>query len=461
MAQKNEKMLAEAPFRTLVLKLCVPTIVIMVVMVVYNMADVFFIGQTGDPYMIAAVSLCGPMFSLLSGIGTLLGSGGCTVISLALGRGDKSAVQRTSSLCFYGALLLGALFSVIVLGGLNRVCVLLGADETTLSYTRDYLIIIAAAAPVTMFTNVFTNLIRADGAASASMAANLAGTVTNIILDPVFILGLHMGVSGAAIATILGNIVSAVYLIFYVTRRRPDYSLRIRDLSLRAENVFPVVSLGLPLAFSTVLMSFTHVIANNRMMQYGAIAVAARSVAGRLGMLATMIIMGICMGMQPAISYSYARGDRARLRSVLKGTGVTAVVLGAAIAAVCWVLREPVLLAFIDSQEVLELGRSMVLPSVLVGPFYALYQLMTTYLQATGRAGYATMASLLNKAILFLPALFVLEALFGMYGIVYSGFAADVLSVPAAYLLVRLSRSKGAQEKERERADSPMPSSAS
>ena len=436
----SEELLGSAPFSVLLLKLCVPTIIIMVVMVVYNMADVFFIGQTGDPNMIAAVSLCGPMFSLLSGVGTLLGSGGCTVISLSLGKGDKSSVRRTSSLCFYGALILGAIFSVIVLFNLDKICLLLGADAATLAYTRAYLMIIAAAAPISMFTNVYTNLIRADGAAAASMAANLTGTVTNIVLDPVFILGFHLGVTGAAAATAIGNVVSAVYLIWFVTSKRKEYSMHLRDLIFRPAVVWPIVSLGLPLAFSTILMSFTQMIANNHMMRYGAIAVAARSVAGRLGMLITMIIMGICMGMQPAISFNFAKGDNARLRKILRNTGATAILTGLILAVFCYLLREPVLLAFIDNEEVLSMGRLMVMPSVLTGPFYALYQLEATYLQSTGRAGYATIASLLNKAILFLPVLFILEALFGMYGIVYTGFAAEVLSVPAAFLLVKLSQ---------------------
>lgn len=434
---RNQETLEKAPYTKLLVTLCVPTIIIMLVMVIYNMADIYFIGRTKNEDMIAAVSLCSPLFSILSGLGTLFGSGGCTSISLALGRGDTDRVKKISALCFYGSVVLGTLFLVVVLTLLSPASKMLGADEATLGFTKDYLRVIAIGAPVILFSNVFMNIIRADGAAKESMIANLLGTVTNIVLDPVFILAFHMGVTGAAVATVLGNAVSAAYIVWYCLKKASCYSFGFRDVTLRRDIALPVVTLGLPMAFSTILMSCSHMVSNNLMMNFGSTAMSAQSVAGKINMLISMTAMGLCMGMQPAISFNYARGDRKRTGEIIKKTAVTSMIVGGVLTAFCFIFRDKLIVAFIDSENVLSLGRFMLTASLIMGPFYGLYQLCTTYLQSTGKAGYATFASLLNKGLIFLPVLFALHAAFGLYGIACTGPVTDALSLVAAFLLCR------------------------
>ncbi len=439
---KNQEILERGRYTKLLLTLCVPTVIIMLVTVLYNMADIFFIGQTKSEDMIAAVSLCSPLFSILSGLGTLLGNGGCTTISLALGRGDTKSVKNVSALCFYGSLALGGVFMAAALFFLAPICRLLGADEATIGYTENYLRVIAVGAPIMLFSNVFLNLIRADGAARQSMVANLLGTVTNIVLDPIFILTFEMGVTGAAIATVLGNAVSALYIIWYCLKKVNYYSFHPGDLTLKREIAVPVITLGLPMAFSTILMSVSHMISNHLMMDYGSAAMSAASVSGKINMLLSMTAMGICMGMQPAISYNYARGDKNRTREIVKKTALTCVVVGSALTVFCFLFRDTLIKAFIDSERVLTLGRFMLTASLIMGPFYGLYQLCTTYLQATGRADYATFASLLNKGVIFLPVLFLLHALFGLYGIACTAPVTDALSLLAAFLLCKMAEKK-------------------
>lgn len=432
----NEKLLREGSFGQLLLKLCIPAIVIMVVMVVYNMADVFFIGKLKDPYMIAAVGLSGPVFSILSGLGTLFGSGGCTVISLALGKGDHARVRRVSALCFYGSTLFGIVFAAAVLLFLEPVCQLIGADETTIAYTMDYLRVIMLFAPVSIFSNVFLNLIRADGAARESMIANVLGTAMNIVLDPLFILVFRWGVTGAAVATGLGNCTSAAYLLWYMYRNRNLYSVKPADAKPRSNLLFPVVSLGLPMAFSTILMSFSHMLSNNLLVSYDSIAVAAQGVASKVGMLNSMIAMGLCMGMQPAISFNFSAQNRERTVMILKRTCLTTAITGAVISLVSFLFRDALIAAFIDNAAVVSIGRVALLASVTVGPLYGIYQMATTYFQSTGQAGYATLCSLLSKGIIYIPVLYILNAVFHMYGILFTGAVTDVLSLIAAVALV-------------------------
>ncbi len=433
---QNEQLLKEGRFSALLLRLCVPSVVIMAVMVLYNLADVFFIGKLQDPYKIAAVSLAGPVFSILSGLGTLLGSGGCTVISLALGRGDRKTIRRVSAFCFYGSLLVGVVFAAAVLLFLKPLCTLLGADSSTLRDTAAYLRILACFAPVSLFSNVFMNLIRANGSARESMIANLAGTLTNVVLDPVFILLFRWGVEGAALATGLGNGVSAVVLLCCLRKKDSPFSLRLSEARPGWALTGKVFSLGLPMAFSAVLMSVSQVLSHNLLVAHDTVAVAAQSIAGKVGMLISLLVMGICIGIQPAVSYNYAARNRARTAEILKKTCLITVILGTVLSGLCLVFRDAILGAFSRDASVLAIGRVTLLASVLVGPVCGIYQMATTYFQSTGRAGCAAVCSVLNKGLLFIPVLFLLDRQFGMVGIFFTGAVTDLLSLAIAVLLV-------------------------
>ncbi len=432
---KNQLMLENAPYHKLILSLCAPTVIIMVVMTIYNMADTFFIGQTGDANKIAAISLCSPLFSILTGIGTLLGSGGCTSCSLAYGRGDQGRIKAIASDCLIGAVVLGLIFSAIVLSSAPAIAGFLGANAETLDFTVSYLCILAIGAPVILFSNIFTNLIRADGSAAQSMVSNLIGTVTNIVLDAVFILVFGWGVAGAAIATVIGNAAGSIFLIFYIIKKKPEMRFSLRSASLQSEIVVPLFTLGLPLCCSTVLMSISHIFSNNMMVSYGNTALAAQGVAGKVGMLISMTLMGICMGFGPAISYNYAGRNFDRMYEIIRKTITLSVVVGTVLSVVCFLARNPIVAAFIDDPEVIGKAQIMVFASLITGPFYGIYQICQTFLQSTGKAGYATLVSALEKGIIFLPALFIMNRLFGMYGIIFTGCISMALSLVVAIFL--------------------------
>ena len=446
---RSEEMLRSGAYLQLACHLCIPTILIMLVNVLYHMADVFFIGQTKSPHMVAAVTLAGPMFSILSGLGVLLGNGGCTAMSLALGRGEYEKVKQTSAFAIYASLFLGLLFSGMVLPLLHPICQLLGTDEETLSYTADYLRIIAAGAPVIMLTNVIPSLIRADGSTTSSMIGNMIGTALNIVLDPLLILHLQMGVSGAALATLIGNIGGLIYYLYFLFTRGKLYSLSPRDISLRGGLPFTVIRLGLPMSCATILMSISSAISNHLMMSYGSIAIAAQSVAGRIGMIISMTVMGICMGMQPAISYNYGSKNYRRLIEILWKTTALSVVAGSLLSLFCLLARDSLLRSFLDRSEVLSIGRICMLASILVGPFLGFYQMCTTYLQATGKSNEALLVSLLEKGLFYIPVLFLMRWLYQMYGIVFASTVTTVLSAMVAlYFCYRDFRRELGKKKE-------------
>ena len=433
-AVSNEEMLRSGNYRMLALKLCIPAVLIMIVMVLYHMADVFFIGQTGDPNKVAAVSLASPMFSILSGLGVLLGNGGCTAISLALGKGDYDRIKKISAFAVWGAVLAGAVFAAAVLALMNPVCRLLGANGETEAFTAEYLRIIAIGAPVIMLTNVVPALIRADGSTTDSMIGNMIGTVLNIALDPLLISTFGMGVSGAALATVAANAVSLVYYAYFLRRKGKIYSVSPRHVSLKKDVVWTVISLGLPLSISTILASVSGAVANNLMMTYGSVAVAGQSVASRIGQMVSMVVMGICMGMQPAISFNYGAGNKKRLTEILIKTTGLAVIAGTVLSALCLIFRDQLLNAFLNNPEVLQIGRVCLLAAVVIGPFYGFYQICTTYLQAAGKSRQAIIVSLLEKGIVYIPMLLLMNLMFGMYGIVFAATVTTVISAVAALI---------------------------
>lgn len=425
---ENQNMLEKGSFSKLFMNMCVPTIVIMLVMVVYNMTDTYFIGKTNDPYKIAAISLCAPVFSILSGLGTLLGSGGCTIISILLGQKNMNKIKNVTSFCFYGAILLGIFFSILFLLNLDWIAVQIGANTDTLTYVKDYLKIVACFAPILLFTNIFMNLIRADGAAKQSLISNMLGTLVNVILDPILILVFHLDVAGAAIATVIGNLVSAMYILYYVLKKQKCFSLSIKDFTLKKETIFPVLTLGLPLACSTILMACSTMFMNQILMSYGTLVVAANGVSSKANMLISMILMGICTGLQPAISFNYGANNLKRMHEIIKKIGILVVGIGCVLTIGCFIFQEQFVYLFIQNKEVVSLAQKMLVASILSGPIYGLYQLETTYLQSTQKAFSSTVLSLLNKGLVYVPVMILLNLNFGLFGIFYTVPITDTIS---------------------------------
>jgi putative MATE family efflux protein len=435
MASKSQKMLEEGSFGQLILKLSLPAVLVIIIMIIYNMADTYFIGQTGDPNKISAISLSMPVFTVLSGIGTLFGNGGATTISIALGQRDESKIQRITAYCLAGCLVIGIGFWAVVFFLAQPLAVLLGADASTMDFTITYLRTFSLASPMVLFSTSFGSIIRADGDATTAMIPNMAGTFANMILDALFILVFHWDVFGAAFETVLGNALSCVILVWILVRKKQNFLPHISRLSLEKEIVVPVTTLGLPMTFSTMLGSISSTIQNRMMMSHGSVYLAAQSVSGKVGMLITMLIMGFCMGMQPAISYNFGSRNYRRMYQVIRDTGIFTMCLGVVLTVICAVFKNAIVAAFIDNDEVIACGQVFVIAAVIVGPVYGVYQLCQTFMQATGKVSFAIFTSLLDKGIIYLPVLYLMDRFYGAYGIAFAHAVTMVFSIALALLL--------------------------
>ncbi|SFG02831.1 putative efflux protein, MATE family [Lachnospiraceae bacterium C7] len=423
----KQSKLEEGKVWSVIASLAIPTVIITMVMVVYNMADVFFIGKTGDVNMINAISVCMPIFPIIQAFGTLIGAGGCTAISVALGEKNLEKSKKISSFCFYFCVVAGLAMTIVLSVFTEPIMSLLGASESYKEYGMLYLRFLALGCPVMMFSNGFVNIMRADGSMKEPMIANLSGTIVNIILDPIFILGFDMGVAGAAIATVLGNVLATVILLKLLRGKKYFLSLSPKKLELSYDTALHPMALGFPIASGTILMSFSYMVLNNLLLTIDANAQGAFGIGRSIMLLSTMTQLGICMGVQPAVSYNYGRGDGKRVREfVLKAT-MACVIFGLAIAFICIVGRDAILRAFIDDIAIMGYGRKIIFGCFITAPIYAIYQSAVTFLQATDSAKWSAIITVLRQGIILIPAMIILNMYWGFDGIVYCFAVVDVI----------------------------------
>ncbi len=415
--------------------MAIPAMVSMLVMIFYNIADMFFIAFLKDSAMVAAVSIVGPVFSLIMAFGSMIGAGGCNVVAKALGDQNRGLVKLYSSVCCWGSIVLGIILAVLILAGQNLVLKFLGANEDMWDYARDYLFVLSFGAPAMIFSTAFANILRGVGAVKEGMVANLMATVTNVLLDPVLILLLELGVTGAAVATVLGNVVGCVYLLRYILKSDSGLSPSLSG-SLKYPKAFAtVIAVGLPNAVSTSLSSFARVFANQLLVGYGTLAVAAMAAAGKSTMIIGMIQMGLCMGVQPLLAYHYGAKDGAKLKETIAKLALLTFVVGGSITVLCMFKSGWVVSLFLKEPEALELGQRMVRLLVISGPFLGFFYIGSNFLQASGNAAMATLVSALRQGILLIPMLFAMNHFFGVTGNIWAHIVADMAAAVIAVVL--------------------------
>ncbi|MDD2374387.1 MAG: MATE family efflux transporter [Eubacteriales bacterium] len=431
-----------------ILHASVPAMITILVMMIYNMADMFFIGKLGDPMQIAAVALVGPVMSILSGLGTLVGSGGCAAIATELGKKNLSRVRQMSSFSMYASVGMGLIFTISVFLFQQPILRLIGTTANTKAFAGIYLSIIALGAPIMTYASASANIVRAEGAVRESMLGNMLGSIVNIILDPIFILVLDLGVAGAAIATILGNLSAAIFFTIFFKYRSRNLTVSPRSFTLHPSISVKVLSLGLPTAIGVLLVSFSSILKNNLVVGYGDTVIAAMGVAGKTTMIVGMLQMGLAMGIQPVIAYNFGAKNFERMAALLKRTAFITVILGSALTIAVLIGRSSFIRFFIDDAAVIAYGQKIVLISVLTGPIAGINYISTMFLQATDKASHATLVSVLRQGLFFLPTMYTLNYFFALDGLLISQPLADIAAtiLGLSLMLLRYREIRGTRK---------------
>ena len=451
MAQTNSKtyLFETMPIPKAVMELSIPMVVTSLVMVIYNLADTFFVGMLNDPVQNAAVTLAYPVMLAFNAVNNLFGVGTSSMMSRSLGRGDHEMVRTSSAFGFYGALFSGLAFALACTVFKAPLMQLLGADATTWDATANYMLWTVSFGAMPAILNVVQGqMVRAEGASLHASIGTMSGCVLNIILDPIFILpwGLNMGAAGAGLATFLSNCVACGY--FFVLARVKKGStfvcLDIRKLkNLSKDVVFGILGVGIPASIQNLLNVTGSTILNNFTAVYGAAAVAAMGVSHKINMLPIQVCMGFSQGIMPLVSYNYASGNRKRMKdSILFAMGIILPIM-ALVTVGYWFGAPTLIQLFMDNPEIVAYG-SQFLRGMCLGMIFLCIDFMAVGVFASlGMGKYSLTFAILRKVVLEIPLLFVLNYLFPLYGLAYAQFLAEViLAIAALVMLVRIFRQK-------------------
>lgn len=438
----KKSLFTDAPISEAVTKMALPCVISSLILIIYNMADTFFVGQTQNAFQVAAVSLTNPVFVLFIAAANLLGIGGSAMISILLGQNKKEKVKSVSSFCCYASIIIGILSCLLILIFMNPLLKLLGSSPDTYQFSKDYLFYIALGGPFILFSNAFGHIVRGEGASNISMIGGLIGTIVNIILDPIFILTLNMGTAGAAIATVIGNIAGCLYYLWYFNKGESSLSLNPCYLAGEKKIMLQTTNIGIPSGINSALMSVSTILFNNVVVSYGDTPLAAMGIVTKIYLLIVFIHMGISNGVQPLLGYNYGCGNHKRFFSILKFSALCTVVLGTILSGVCIVFRYPIIRLFIDNTSVINYGAKMLMATSLAGPVLGILFLCITSMQALNNPFSSTMLSVCRQGIFFIPLLYTLNFLFGLTGVIYTQTVTDYLTVIISVFFLKSSLKK-------------------
>ena len=447
------------PIPKAVSKLAIPTILGMIVTIVYNLADTFFVGQLKDPYQIAGVTITMPVFIILLSLGYIFGVGGSSFISRLLGNKDFEMAKRTSSFAFYACLALGLVCIGVGVLLINPLLTLCGSSPETHQYAWDYLIVILLGSPAIMLSFSMGQVIRAEGASKEAMIGMMIGTVVNIGLDPLLIFTCNMGVTGAAIATVFSNLLSVLYYMWYFIRKSKNLTISPKYLKIDKIMLKNVFTIGLPASLNEMLFSASNIILNRFAVGYGDDVIAAIGVVFKVNMFPVLILMGLCQGVQPLIGYNYASGDQKRLKGIMKFTGISAVIIGSVFTVLLFFLGHFAVEAFAPGQETVIRYGTQFLNAVMISvPVIGLVFLFTSAFQSMGKGIPSMVLSLSRQGFIFIPTIIIANAVIGLNGIVYAQPIADLVSTILAIVMFTIiwKRDRKKREKQEVQAAPPM-----
>ncbi len=421
--------------------MAVPTIISQLIVLIYNLADTWFIGQTDDPYMVAAAALVSTVFLMITGLSNLFGVGGGNLVVQLLGRRQEDEARRAASLSLVMAAGSALLFSLLCLAFMDPLLYLLGASENTIGYARQYLIpvVIIGALP-TLLANTMSTMLRNVGYSKEAGFGVSLGGLLNVGLDPLFMFVLlpkGYEVLGAALATLLSNLVSFVYFIVVYQKVRSKTVLalprrieRVQKSSMRA-----IFSVGVPAALSLLLYDLTNIIINKLSSGHGDIELAAMGIILKVERLPLNICVGICLAMMPLVAYNFASGDRQRMLAFFRISRRA----GLAVAAVCiafyWPLAPQIMHAFIHDDQTVALGTVYLRARCFAPIMMFLCFHMVHYMQALGKGGVSLALAAIRQLGMNIPLLLLLDHFFGMTGIIWTQVTADALTAVISYLI--------------------------
>ena len=444
MSEKEKKieLFEKMPLTKAIMKLAIPTVISSLVMVIYNLADTYFVGMLNDPIQNAAVTLAGPVMLAFNAINNLFGVGSSSMMSRALGRADYETVKKSSAFGFYCALICGILFSIFFTVFKIPFLDILGADSKTFEATSEYMLwtVTFGAAPA-IVNVVMAYLVRSEGLALHASIGTMSGCLLNIILDPIFILpwGFNMGAAGAGFATFISNCIACLYffVLLYVKRKSTFVCINPKMIKVNKMIVAGIFAVGVPAAIQNLLNVTGMTVLNNFTSEFGSEAVAAMGISQKINMIPMYVTMGLSQGIMPLISYTFSSGNIKRMKNTILISAKFSMTFLVVIALCFYLFAEQIITMFMTNAEIVFYGSAFLRGFCLGLPFLCMDFLAVGVFQATGKGTNAFLFAVSRKIILEIPALFILNWLFPLYGLAYAQFAAEVVLAVAAVIVLK------------------------
>ena len=442
--QSSEKELFEhCPVPKAIFKLALPTVIGQIILVVYNMADTFFIGLTGSDAMITAVTVCMPAFMFLSAISNLFGVGGASVISRALGKHSPERARHTAAFALWGCIAVTLLYSLAAYLMRDTFINLLGgSDPTVHAYAVEYLVCtVVLGGFCTAMNTLLAHLIRAEGHSLQSSVGITLGGILNMALDPLFmfvILPRGQETLGAAIATALSNVLATGYFVWVIARNRDRSVMRFAPSRRMLDDRIPadVMSTGLPACLMTLFENISYAVLDNLMSLAGTAMQAGIGVAKKVNMLAHCIVRGMSQGVLPLIAYNYAAKNYKRMRASIFLSAALSVAMAALCMFASLVFSNQLVGVFIKSGSAsFDASVRFLRILCLGGPFSACAYAVISFFQATGKGMKSFVLAIMRKGVLDIPLMFALNRVYPVYGIVWATPIVDCVCCAAAVYL--------------------------
>jgi multidrug efflux pump len=459
----NRWYLSTAPIVRALVHLCVPMAAAMIVGAVYNVINAGFIGSLHDSTLLAAITFGTPLLGLVMAVGGVFGVGGGALISRLLGASEHEPAQageikRVSSFALWGSIITGAVLGALGLLFLHPLVALLGADAAAVPATGAYVGVMLAFVPVLAAAFCLEQIVRAEGAARQVMIGLIASTVLNVVFDVLFILVLHWGVAGAALALGLANLGVVLYFAVWLHRHSEHVSLAPRWFTLSPAVLKPVFGVGSGELLQASFLIVTSLVLNNLAAAYGDTALAAMGVAVRIAQVPEFLVMGVTLGILPLLAYSYGKGDRARLYSAVRVSAITVGGIVLISAGAVFTFRDQVFSAFVADPSVLAIGVTILTAQLVAMIVNGFAGLLTSFFQATGRAVPAIVMSM-AQGVLFIPIVLLGDLWFGLAGIIWSLTVSETLVFVvgvAIWFATRRAIDRGLAEGTAERAEAAL-----
>lgn len=438
--KNNNDLFTTMPVGKAVAKLAIPTVVSQIIVILYSLADTFFIGQIGDPNQLAALSITFPIYTLLTAVANLFGIGANSVISRSMGQNDEETAKKASSFCFWGSIVVTAVLAIILAVFMKPILLFFGADEFTLGFTADYLFWVFVIGGIPTVGGLsLGHLVRSVGKTKEAGIGLTIGGIMNIILDPIFIFIFNMDVAGAAVATMISNTISMIYFLIILLniRKTTILTLSPKYFSMNKNVSWATLSVGFPAAISVLLVSVSISLLNGLLLTHegGNILSAAYGVTSKCGTIALHISIGIAQGVMPLIGYSYGAKNHKRVHEVCRLSFIILWIFSVLFLLIVQLIPETIVRIFTPDIQTIEAGSIFMRCWSWCVIGMSLFNMYNSIFQAVGKWKTSLTLAILRLGIIFSVLCFVLDYIFGVRGLMWVQAITDTLSYFIAMML--------------------------